>query len=157
MLNTPKVYVRPQLDYCASIWCPWLKKDIAVLEKVQKRAVRGVRGLQGRTYIEKVEELGLTTLEARRTRGDIIECYKLANGLYNACHEILTMTGSVHGYGTRQAQSRGLQRPHQRKMVRSNFFTCRAPRLWNAVPEDVKAADCVNVLKSRYDKWIDRK
>merc|ERR1719319_750703 len=73
-------YVRPHLEYCVQSWNPWTIGDKNLLEKVQERAIRMVSGLEGRTYEERLLELGLTTLEQRRERGDMIEVYKILTG-----------------------------------------------------------------------------
>ena len=42
-----KQYVRPHLEFAAPAWSPWTQGDKETLEKVQRRAVRMVSGLQG--------------------------------------------------------------------------------------------------------------
>src|SRR6218665_834023 len=54
-----------------------MQKDKDVLEKVQRRATRMIRGYRTLTYEERLERCGLTTLDKRRHRGDLIKTYKL--------------------------------------------------------------------------------
>src|SRR6218665_2928471 len=80
ILRLYKSLVRPQLEYCFQVWSPYLKQDMEKLEKEQRRATKMIQGYKYLSYEEKLIRCGLTTLEKRRIRGDLIEAYKIITG-----------------------------------------------------------------------------
>src|SRR6218665_2514807 len=80
VLRLYKSLVRPHLEYCVQAWSQYLRQDIDTLEQVQRRATKMIRGLGKFTYEERLMRCGLTNLEKRRTRGDLIEAYKIMTG-----------------------------------------------------------------------------
>ena len=61
-------------------WSPWTQEDINLQENVQRRDLRMTSGLAGQTYEERLIEVGLTSLEARRLRCDLIQTLKILHG-----------------------------------------------------------------------------
>jgi len=65
-----------------SVWLPYLRKDIECLENVQCRATKVVKCtcMKRKSYEERLKLLGITSLEKRRVRGDLIQVFRIVKG-----------------------------------------------------------------------------
>ena len=150
-LNLYNTLVRPLLEYCVHAWSPYLKRDITLLENVQRRATRLVRRLKNKDYETRLKELKLTKLEDRRTRGDMILTYRLINGLegidYRKFFSLVNTPYDTRGHSKRIA------RTLLNLEVRRNFFSRRVIEKWNEkLTEYEVSAPSTKVFKERYDE-----
>ena len=131
--NIYKSLIRPHLEYCIQLWSPvphygnW--GYIMDIEAVQRRVTRIIDGLGLLTYKERLDKLGLTTLLERRARGDLIETFKIVNGIIN--------------YGTNlfnksTRRDKLLVRPNTITAHQRDFFSNRVVRYWNKLPIEIR-------------------
>jgi ribonuclease P/MRP protein subunit RPP40 len=148
-----KALVRPKLEYCVQAWRPYLRKDIHKIEQVQGRATRMIEECRGLGYEERLKVTGLTTLEKRRTRGDLIEVFKAVKGITKIDRSSLfTIANNSRTRGHRFK----LVKTRSRLDLRKNFFSQRVVNDWNSLPEAVVEANSVNSFKNLYDKYVQK-
>ena len=148
-----KGLVRSQLEYAAPVWSPHLIKHIDALENVQRRATKLVPGLSELSYPDRLKILKLPTLAYRRTRGDMITCYKIIHqGFDNSINSMLPL---------REMGLRG----HNRKLfiegankdIRKFNFSMRVRKLWNSLPDSaVNAKDVYNFERELDEHWANQ-
>ena len=149
-------FVRPHLEYAQSVWSPYSKKYIDIIENVQKRATKLVDGMVNMTYQERLEEIKLPSLAYRRKRGDMIEMYKHIN-LYNK--NIISPIFKIKSRPSRQHNHQVFIPKAKDGIhgVHTNAFYQRAIPVWNLLPKEVVDSTTLNSFKQNLDKvWLDR-
>lgn len=123
--------IRPSLEYCSPAWSPWLRKDIAALERVQKRCL-------SISYPMPI----LESLQSKREKQDIVETFKFLNVLYS-CDPSNYFTPTPEGSLTDSIQS---QSKHD---TSTEFFSHRVITPWNSISADLAEAPSVMALRRR--------
>ena len=167
MLILYKTLVLPHLEYCCPLWCPTDSNLglIRELENVQRNFTRRIAGMENLNYWGRLKELNLYSLERRRERFCIIYVWKIMNNLApnfggaesgiisfyeNSRRGILCVIPEL----VRGASSR-------LKTIRDNSLGIRGPRLFNALPPELRMPatedpPSIDAYKSKLDKFLAR-
>ena len=142
--------VRSILEFSNSVWNPYKKYLIAAIERVQKRATKMIGSCKKMPYSERLRYLDLPTLKFRRIRGDMIEVFKILNGIYDT-HIVPTL---LLNQDTRtRGNSLKLMHTRSKYDVRKYSFCSRVVGIWNTLPDYVVRSCSVNVFKNNIDKY----
>ena len=144
-----KTYICPHLEYCVSIWNPYLARNIDKLEQIQQRATKLVPELAQLPYEARLQHLNLYSLYCRRQRGDLTEVYKLINHLNKISPDpfFTFVNSATRGHDYR------IFKQHCRTTPRLNFFTNRIVNQWNSLPQYVTASASLNTFKCNLDQF----
>ena len=151
-------YVRPHLEFSVQAWAPYTQHDIDALESVQMKAISMVSGLKSASYLDRLKELKMITLKARRKRFDLIQVFKIMNKIDNVRSDYWfdrTQNNSVGSVVTRaRADPNNLVKKRCRHDNRKNFFSLRVVDDWNELPTAVKESVSLNRFKRNLDAYL---
>ena len=74
--------LRPHLEHCVQVWGPQYRKDAELLEQVDRRATKMIRGLEHLSCDERLRKLELFILGKRRLQGDLTVIFQYLKGAY---------------------------------------------------------------------------
>lgn len=152
-LQLYKQFVRCHLEFAVPAWSPWAVGDIEVIERVQKRAINMVSGLTGRTYEDKLSELGLTTLLERRVKLDMVQTYKIINRVDDVNAETWFKLTGISNRSTRSTSyHKNITLTTSRTETRKNFFSSRVAPTWNSLPTELKECKSVQLFKTKLNQ-----
>ena len=127
--------------------------------------VRMVTNVRGDSYEEKLADLGITTLEERRRRGDLIEAFKTVKGINKVDKHAwfplqmveagrMTRKNAIIVDGDAQRRSDVMEKVRFQKDVRKNFYSVRVADGWNGLPAEVRDQKSVNAFKNALDRYV---
>ena len=136
--------IRPVLDFCSSLWNLGYLGDLKLIESVQRRWTKQIRGLENFSYRERLKELNLYSVKGRLLRCDLILCFKIFNNLsVIQPNDLFTMAPPV---GTRGHRYK-IQVPQTSIDARRLFFSCRVIKPWNELSSLVVESTSVESFK----------
>ena len=141
-------FVRPHLEYAQSVWQPKLRKYVNLIENVQRRATKLVKGCRNLPYGDRLKILEIPSLEFRRHFCDMVQVYKHLN---------------VYDRSTVPSKFIKRTRPSRRhafelqpnfasdgvRGVQTKSFYYRSIPTWNTLPREVVDSPSVKVFKER--------
>ncbi|KFQ90056.1 hypothetical protein N337_03399, partial [Phoenicopterus ruber ruber] len=151
ILSLYSALVRPHLESCVQLLGHQHKKDTDLLEQVQRRATKMIRGLEHLSYEDRLRELGLFSLEKRRLREDLLAAFQylpvLPGAYKNAGEGFFTSTSSdrTRGNGFKLKEGRF------RLDIKKKLFTMRVVRHWHRFPREVVDSPSLELFKARWD------
>jgi len=109
---------------------------------VQKRATKIINGFSEFKYVTRFNKLGLTTLETRRMKGDLIEVFMILKGHDDIGEDMLFVrsTSSLRGHPLK------LQEKSVRLDIAKYSFSNRVVNEWNNLSKEVIASKSLAVF-----------
>ena len=145
--------VRGNLEYCCEVWCPHYKKDIVLIEQVQRSFTNRISGQQDYDYWQRLKNLKIYSLQRRREKLIILHVWKIKNNVYP---NTVGLTFKFHKRPNAiKADIRSLPQARGKLLtIYDESFLIKACRLWNSLPPMLTKITVLSTFKFHFDKFL---
>ena len=145
--------VRSVLEYGATIWDPYLKKDISSIEKIQRRAARFVKSDYRYTssVSRMISELGWRDLDLRRRDMRLALLFKVVNPHGKEYYAVTAENLNLQKADTRTRKNHPwkFRESLPKSTEFKNFFPYNTIADWNKLSASVVSAPSLTSFKTR--------
>lgn len=150
-------FVISRLDYCNSLFFGLPDSQLTRLQRVLNAAARllfRTSNFQSVTpYVRDI--LHWLPVKQRIQFKLAVLTYKALNGLAPAyLSDYLSAAHSADAYGLRSSDTSDLIVPRSRLVFGDRSFRCAAPRVWNSLPESVRASESLSTFKNNLKTFL---
>ena len=137
--------IRPHLEYAAQLWDPYNKKDIELLESVQKFACKVCLKCWDMDYQNMLHCLDIPPLSVRRRYLKLITMFNIVNGQSFLPPGIFEPQSP--SYNSRHSSSQNFCRPRSRTNYLQSSYVPSVIFAWNNLPVELKSLLSVSTFK----------
>jgi len=139
-------FVRSRLEYAIQVWNPIIKRDIDIIESVQRQFTHRLPGIGWLHYEERRAVCGLEILELRRLHSDLVFVYKMIHKLVDLdFDDFFEFAPKV---GTRGHPLKLFVR-HAVPLCLQGFFSHRVVKAWNNLSTECVSATSVENFQTK--------
>ena len=151
ILTLYKGLVRPILEYCCVLWSPLKLGSISLLEGVQRTATSKIESVSHLNYWERLNSLGLMSLQRRRERYCLLYMHKV---LHKQVPNDIQICFSENARLGIKAEIPPLPRFRSHIQLFDSSFAVRGPMLWNLLPKRLNNIVSFECFKVNLDRFL---
>ena len=151
LLRAYRSHVLPLLEYCSTVWNPFIYSGHYLgmtdqLENVQRLFTRRLYSRCqldcNHGYIERLDYLKLDSLELRRIHRDLIMVYKILHGIVYTPNNnvLLPLIGAPGTVVSTRGHKYKIKSMSFRLDIKKNHFCNRVVNIWNGLPDSTASS-----------------
>ena len=152
MLILYQTYVRSKTEYCCPLWHNTKISDIQAIESIQRTFTSKIIGMGSLNYWQRLEKLGMHSLQRRRERFILFYVCKIING---------QISNDIN-FQFRFSDRRGIigiirplvNAPSKAQTIYDNSFAVIALKLWNTLPAEITVIETFSNFKTAVDNYL---